>query len=628
MKLNNKGFAISTVIYGLAIMGILLVAIIMATMAATRSNSRQLAKSIEEELNRFNKSETFFAPIGNNISPQEYIIPATGWYKIELWGSSGTSGSNGAYTSGLIKLVEGDILYFYVGKEKTGAESDVRIVSGSYDDTYSLSSRIMVAAGGGSGSSAAGGTLYGYTDKMISIGGKIDSKHNGNFSLIPPGADNSETNGTLVGFNKNYTNSSVTYPESGEIIPRVKGSNGGGDGYYPSDNGSIGGTSYIAGYAGCKGLKSQGGKLNISNNPIANIYNLEYDSGSDDGGDEVYSNNAIKSYYFVDGIMLANSNSGKGKAKIERMVIQTQDNQKLNKKNDRLSGTIDAIIDCVDSTSPKPIKMSAISAGNEKVNSGVTEIGSGDGYEAGMKCGKVTISASELDEIAIWHENGAGTDPKNEVIKVHNTTKGWIKLRDKTAETPISETETVTGIRISAYQFDSMGEVPHSGTYYIMPVLSENKVASSAEKINDISNALAIEPINGYKRQRWAIESLKNEAGVYDGEYKLCEQARYNAFQILADENKLGNQVGADSIFNKYSKDDPQWWVIRPLGNGTYIIETRISAVEQEGDEDSTGYVTAQTNKDITENKDKLEIGKKNATTARFKLISVDYSSN
>ena len=63
-------------------------------------------------------------------------------------------------------------------------------------------------------------------------------------------------------------------------------------------------------------------------------------------------------------------------------------------------------------------------------------------------------------------------------------------------------------------------------------------------------------------------------------------------------------------------------------GGLTYIIETRISAVEQEGDEDSTGYVTAQTNKDITENKDKLEIGKKNATTARFKLISVDYSSN
>ena len=56
MKLNNKGFAISTVIYGLSIMGILLIAIVMATMAATRSNSRQWAKSIEDELNRFSKT--------------------------------------------------------------------------------------------------------------------------------------------------------------------------------------------------------------------------------------------------------------------------------------------------------------------------------------------------------------------------------------------------------------------------------------------------------------------------------------------------------------------------------------------------------------------------------------------
>ena len=34
-KLNNKGFAISTLIYGLAIMGIMIVAILMATMAQT-----------------------------------------------------------------------------------------------------------------------------------------------------------------------------------------------------------------------------------------------------------------------------------------------------------------------------------------------------------------------------------------------------------------------------------------------------------------------------------------------------------------------------------------------------------------------------------------------------------------
>ena len=47
-RLNNKGFAISTIIYGLSIMGILLVAMIMAEMATIRSNTRQMSKSIEE----------------------------------------------------------------------------------------------------------------------------------------------------------------------------------------------------------------------------------------------------------------------------------------------------------------------------------------------------------------------------------------------------------------------------------------------------------------------------------------------------------------------------------------------------------------------------------------------------
>ena len=109
-RLNNKGFAISTVIYGLAIMGIMLVAILMATMASTRSNSRQLAKSIEEELNRFSKTETFFNQKMSGTKPisQEYIVPANGWYKIELWGSSGANGAKGAYTTGIIELKEGE----------------------------------------------------------------------------------------------------------------------------------------------------------------------------------------------------------------------------------------------------------------------------------------------------------------------------------------------------------------------------------------------------------------------------------------------------------------------------------------------------------------------------------------
>lgn len=612
MKLNNKGFAISTVIYGLAIMGILLVAMIMATMATTRSNSRQLAKSIEEELNRFNKIETFFGKsIDNENKPlsQEYIVPTTGWYKIELWGSSGSNGSKGAYTSGVTKLNEGDILYFYIGKANTGKETDVRVENGLYNDSYSASTRIMVAAGGGSGTGAAGGTLYGYNNNMISIGGIINSSTDGDYKLIPPGSKNNETNGTLLGFKKSYSNSSITYPAiGGEVVPSPLGSNGGGDGFYPSNNSSIGGTSYIAGYAGCKGFNTSNGKLVVSKDPKATIYKQEYNTTTDTGEAEKYG--AVKgTYYFIDGIMIANSNGGNGKAKIERV---STGGENIAKKNSFLAQDIIGVMDCVDSSSPTTKNISAISGGNEMVTSSL--FSSNDG---GLKCMHVNTTKAPLDEIAIWHD--AGTDPKNEVIKVNISGKGWVTIRDGRANTNISESETVTGIRISAYQNNTTEPLPDVGTYYLMSVLSENQVISATSNTEQLSNTLVLEPMQSAKRQRWTIEAIKNEDGTPTGEYKLYESARYYAFQILEDENKLGNRISADTIFNKHAKDETQWWDIIPVGNGTYIINTKINSLEG-----NTGYVTNIKGQTSSE-KDRIEIGRNEKTTARFKLISTSY---
>ena len=157
---NNKGFAITTVIYGLAILGILTVAIMMATMSTNRTNSKELSKSIEEELNLIKGSERSFEyDNGGNDNTnipqsQEYIVPEgqSGFYKIELWGTQGggPTGGLGAYTSGIIKLNEGERLYFYVGRHvalKGGRATEVRVVSGEYSDPNSYLTRIMVAAG-------------------------------------------------------------------------------------------------------------------------------------------------------------------------------------------------------------------------------------------------------------------------------------------------------------------------------------------------------------------------------------------------------------------------------------------------------------------------------------------------
>ena len=60
MKMNNKGFAISTLVYGLSIMGIMLMAILMGIMAVNRSNNRILSKEIEEDLSRYSQTDVSF----------------------------------------------------------------------------------------------------------------------------------------------------------------------------------------------------------------------------------------------------------------------------------------------------------------------------------------------------------------------------------------------------------------------------------------------------------------------------------------------------------------------------------------------------------------------------------------
>ena len=110
-SLNNKGFAISTVIYGLSIMSIMIMVIIINTMASTRANTKELSKSIEKELNDFSRTEINFKASANS---QKYTIPdeQDGWYRIELWGAGYPNGGYGAYTSGIIELKAGDTIIF------------------------------------------------------------------------------------------------------------------------------------------------------------------------------------------------------------------------------------------------------------------------------------------------------------------------------------------------------------------------------------------------------------------------------------------------------------------------------------------------------------------------------------
>lgn len=605
--LNNKGFAISTLIYGLTIMGILIVAILMTTMAQTRSNTNSLVKSIEEDLNRFSKTETSFKPMGSNISSQEYIVPQSGWYRIELWGSQGGgNGGKGAYTSGIIELVEGDTLYFYVGKHKSsgsGYATEVRVISGSYTDSVSYETRIMVAAGGGTASTASGGTLYGYNDKMSSYGGFIRSNGNKDFSLLPKTETGNTTNGTLVGYNKNYAVSNATSPTNGIDAPAPSGTNGGGDGFFPSNNSSTGGTSYIAGYAGCFGLKKGKTTLNSKLEYYEHTY-IEEDTVAT----YTYSNTKLGDYYFVDGIMLPGIRQGDGYAKIERVKPKTDDSIKLTRKNTNLNG-VRYIKDC---TSGSGVTWKKIVASIQGVSVEATPTVSGN-------CGTIDLGSSKnVDEIAVFHTN-SGTDYNNDIISVSSDGSTWRTIKKAGSGTNLSETETVTGYRVSAYQYDATSLLPN-GNYIIQPVLSENKVLTAAESAETNANPITIEPYVGEERQKWMIERV-SESNPY--EYKIIELARYKALAITQDENIVFNTVSAIDKFNEKARNEPQIWKITPVGNGTYTIETVMSPVSP-----NTGYLIPQTNSTVSDAYNQIIIGKNNKNTARFKLIEIDYSSN
>jgi len=64
-----------------------------------------------------------------NGSYSTFIAPVTGYYEVELWGAQGGNystslqGGKGGYTSGFIKLNEGDTLYVYVGGQPASLTS-------------------------------------------------------------------------------------------------------------------------------------------------------------------------------------------------------------------------------------------------------------------------------------------------------------------------------------------------------------------------------------------------------------------------------------------------------------------------------------------------------------------------
>ena len=325
---------------------------------------------------------------------QIFTAPVTGTYQVDLYGASSgyfvyswsNSAGKGAHTTGDIYLKEGTKLYVYVGghggngyydgqdlegmskyfstggwngggngmyqnttwfSSGGGGATDIRYVSGEWNDFSSLKSRIMVAGGGGGFSRYSyscgtnnADTCYGQSkggDAGTLVGSNGTINNNTTITYLNTAAGGSQTSGGKGTFRNDiasiYNGKDGTFGSggNGNVSSPTKDSRGGGGGggYYGGGGGghnwqngwssAAGGSSYISGYEGCNSID-----LSLSTD-IDNIIHT---------GSAYHQSN----YYFTESSMESGSNLGHGSA----VIILKNKNQKsdsdisdykLNKEN-------------------------------------------------------------------------------------------------------------------------------------------------------------------------------------------------------------------------------------------------------------------------------------------------------
>ena len=235
---------------------------------------------------------------------QIFTAPLATSYKIECWGASGggadiNNGGSGGYVSGKISLTKDLVLYVYIGQRGNnrdnysstymfngggyannldtycgscgGGATDIRTINGNWDNSTSLNSRIMIAAGGGgfgntkdawhsSVTSSCAGGLEGYDgldsrEDYQSYQGKGATQTAGGTAPTHVFVDAQNGTAGMLGMGGLGGHSSSTFNNT-----RWGGGSGGGGGLY-GGSGSCGlqvgiffgggGSSYISGHSGC-----------------------------------------------------------------------------------------------------------------------------------------------------------------------------------------------------------------------------------------------------------------------------------------------------------------------------------------------------------------------------------------
>lgn len=614
MKLNNKGFAISTVLYSLLIMVFLIVVLMMSIMASNRKSTNNLVEAIEDELNRYNQTSTII-DYNDSVDYQTYVVPSgqSGWYKIELYGAQGgSSGSNiggkGAYTSGLIYLKENEKLYFYIGgttSSKTGGKNgggsgagdglggggstDVRIKSGDWNNQETLKTRIMVAGGGGGANKFKTGSSGGNAGGIVGRSGSSNNITNADYTNAKYGGQTGPEIDNFLNINKaENCNSGYIKSDADDVDKIIKacGKLGAG-GSATNNNGGGGGSGFIGGGAGSTDTSTTAGSGAGGSSFIAGYSGVMY-SYSGTGTEVTYYNE--KDRYFINGQMAEGVNEGNGKA-IIKLVSTASQAEKPAIKNTKLQN-VRYIKKCTKGTAlnKKEFYIAEIVAMKDGINvakgKGGTTLTDGnietmqkfDNSTGEIKCTTIDLgSVYSLDEITIFN-NPAGNIDKtySEQISVSANNSTWTQLiYSENTSVP----EYTSGIRYTAWDLDYEAALPASGIYQIQSALSPNSRGISAINSNTVSSVeqlstkqASLSVLGDGSSQNWSI--IKND----DGTYRIIETESNHALQISDMTGSAGAAVNTISEYYSYeTSSDYEWtkWIIEPLRDGTYTIKTK-----------------------------------------------------
>lgn len=277
MHLNNKGFAISAILYSLFILIITLMFLVLGILANRRITLNKINDTAQEEINNRKEPKYICSIDYTNTMLYNYnkntgrfgVELAKGNYLIQAWGASGDdssakSGGNGAYVSVIYEVAEDtSTIYLSIGKEGTDSSgggattvstADKLLYKKKNQSQLEDSEIIMVAAGGGAAASGCGGGHAGDLDEGYAGRPFLDEHE----SIAKYRSCEGEGAKSTRGGKGGGRDVSCSDGSDGDNGSKGKGGSGsgnggdGGDGYYggggganSSEGGGGGGVSYI-----------------------------------------------------------------------------------------------------------------------------------------------------------------------------------------------------------------------------------------------------------------------------------------------------------------------------------------------------------------------------------------------